>query len=241
MSFSASQFANIALEASPSFLFNNLSSGPQSFAYIHFDDVCVLPNGLVDGTQQLKQQVLSFPEGGLTQVSWAQLARGSTGAFCVVTSRTWVAFFAVDARTGKLATAPFFRRQLGELGAATLGDRPAEAHFLRGIASLHASDIVLVGTSWGDVIGFHVGAGEMAAVRHAYTLRGAHSAPIVCIAATDECVAGVGCGWSRQLPGPCALAPRVLSCHRALTRNPPPTHTYTHVLPLCPKQPCGHV
>jgi hypothetical protein len=48
MSFSASQFANIALEASPSFLFNNLSSGPQSFAYIHFDDVCVLPNGLVD-------------------------------------------------------------------------------------------------------------------------------------------------------------------------------------------------
>jgi hypothetical protein len=71
-----------------------------------------------------------------------------------------------------------------------LGARRAEDHFFRGSAGLAQQNLLLVGTSWGDVLAWRV---EGAVLSLAQVLSGGHSAAITCIAADDRCVCAARC------------------------------------------------
>lgn len=184
---------HVALTVTPSFAFGNLTACAHSVAFAHKDAVYALGSSALDGrgAASLKRVALK-DEGGasVTSCAWVQLSRSGRASLAVA-SRDAVTVFAPNGAYSSFA--PHAHCALADVPA--LAGRPPGVHFLRGLAVLPEHGLLLVGTSWGDVVVLRVGgggggAGAPAALTQAAVLSGAHSAAISAIAADDRCVEG---------------------------------------------------
>lgn len=214
----ASTPSSFKLDTTPSMLWGNLSACPRTgvLAFAHVNAAVVCGSTLEAAT--------SSSDG--TGRTWRLPPPPSVGAALrapsPVVQAAWVDFAAVgpllavcthaDVSLYAGVTAPGWRPRpaawvctlaaLPEKDAPPGGAATLEAHFFRGVASLPARNVLLVGTSWGDVLAWHVeGDGASIRMRPCGALRGAHQAPITSIAADNECVCA-GRGWGA--PHPCA-------------------------------------
>ena len=175
----------------PSLMFGNLAACAQALAYAHKDTVHVVNASALDGRAPPTLRAVTPKEVGaaVTHVSWVQLARSSR-PLLAVTSREAVTVFAPNSAFTVFQLA--FHSPLVDIPA--LGGRPAGVHFLRGVASIPEHGLLLVGTSWGDVLVLRaasaadLGEGATSPLIPAAILTGAHAAAITSIAADERCV-----------------------------------------------------
>jgi hypothetical protein len=197
--------SSFKLDASPSMLWGNLSSCPRSgmlaFAHVNSAIVCASTQEAATSSSDASGRTWRLPPAPalgsalrtpspVAQVAWVDLA--AAGPLLAVCTHAEVSLF-----TG--GDAPEWRPRAAAwacaLATLPAGDAPpggAEAlaaHFFRGAAALPARNLLLVGTSWGDALAWHVQRdGATLSVKPCGALRGAHTAPITSIAADNECV-----------------------------------------------------
>ena len=193
MAYSASRKILLRIDKSPTYIWNNLASSGESLAWAHNDSVVVLRGAAWDARTEssaatLECLIASKSGAHVTSLAWVPLARGAH-----VLAATTHEEFVVFSSTGNSIV---LSTSVRALPADILRERAPAEHFFRGIAALRAFDVILVGTSWGDVLAWCInsvgailigglsGGGSNAQV--ASVLRGAHTAPIVAITTDDK-------------------------------------------------------
>jgi len=168
----------------PSYCLNNLSSCALSLAYIHRTGVFLLSATALNGAADSKLEELSFPAGMddriLSQCAWLNFSSHSRPLLAVSTHTEVLLYTTGSQRL--TSEAPFWRAQLSKLDSKILGGRSAASHFLRGLGAI--SNVVLVGTSWGCVLGWTVGNSSAPSPTKppSIILEGVGSSSITCIA-----------------------------------------------------------
>ncbi len=187
MAYAESRTFTLKVDASPSFFFNNLAASPDARAWAHHGEVAVVRPAAwearsdADGAAD-ERLVASRGGAAVTSLAWvAEPGRGGAGA--ALLAATTREEFVLFARGGG---APALSVALKALPAALLGGRAPASHFFRGVAGARAAGLVLVGTSWGDILTWRVGAAVGGGAQVADVMKGAHAAAIVAIAADDE-------------------------------------------------------
>ena len=209
--YSATRFSSLKLDAGPTLLFSNLCANAEVIAFAHAGTVHALPHSaLADVGMRSASFKLPLGAGGEALAPPGALAPppspGSSALSAAPDSVTHVGVVALEAGRLLVACTPtafcaypcsdfsdqaarapraLYTRALADCGAAVLGARRAEDHFFRGSAGLAQQNLLLVGTSWGDVLAWRL---EGAVLSLAQVLSGGHSAAITCIAADDRCV-----------------------------------------------------
>ncbi len=214
--YSSARTSSVKLDATPSFLFSNLAANAACIAYAHAGTVHVLPtDAMADVSQRFPTFRLlepaptapaapaapaaapaaaaapadAPPAAAAVRVTSAAFAALDAGHFLVVTTPlSFFVFSCTDfAADQAYAPRPRFARHLAECGAGVLGGRRAEDHFFRGAAGCALRNVLLVGTSWGDVLAWRV---DGAVLTLAQVLAGGHGAAVSCIAADERCGKG---------------------------------------------------
>ena len=200
MAYSASRTMLLRIDKSPSYLWNNLASSGESLAWARNESVIVLRGAAWDARSDSSSatlECLTVSKNGaqVTSLAWVTLSRGTH--ILVATSHEE---FVVFSPTGHsiLMSIP-----IKSLSRDILRDRVPAEHFFRGLAMPRGGagglDVVLVGTSWGDVLAWRLNSGgdvrtgassaaaaAAADMQVACILKGAHTAPIVAIAADEK-------------------------------------------------------
>ena len=240
--YSATRFSSLKLDAGPSLLFSNLCANAEVIAFAHAGTVHALadvgrrsasfklplgaggealaPPGALAPPPSPGSSALSAAPDSVTHVGVVALEAGRLLVACTPTA--FCAYPCSDF-SEQAARAPraLYTRALADCGAAVLGARRAEDHFFRGSAGLAQQNLLLVGTSWGDVLAWRL---EGAVLSLAQVLSGGHSAAITCIAADDRCVCCARA--ARRAPGPALPALTLLLTLLSLPPYPPACHTW---------------
>ena len=212
MSYSSTRVSALLLDTTPSMQWNNLSACSRTgyLAFAHREATIVAGSALEAQTSSTDHPARSWrlpppppvgaatlqppPPGGaatVSQAAWLALQQG--GALLAVATHGALSLYAGSAVGGSSGSArAAWTLALTDLDECRAGGAraPAEAHFFRGLAAVPDHNLLLVGTSWGDVLVWHVERKEGGAlwVNACGALRGAHSVAITSIAADNECV-----------------------------------------------------
>jgi hypothetical protein len=197
MAYSASRTMLLRIDKSPSYLWNNLASSGESLAWARNETVIVLRGAAWDARSDSSSatlECLTVSKNGahVTSLAWVTLTRGTH-----LLTATSHEEFVVFSPTGHsiIMSIP-----IKSLSTDILRDRLPAEHFFRGIAMVRGGasggglDVVLVGTSWGDVLAWRLNSvgtattttATAADMQVACILKGAHTAPIVAITADEK-------------------------------------------------------
>jgi len=186
--------ASVKLLVTPSFLPNNLAASPDGLAFAHLDEVAVFRASAWDARGDaagapLERLPPSRAGVAVTSLAWAP-APGAQAPLLAVTTHEELLVYKAPAAGAAFVQQPALSAALADLPAALLGARAPAAHFFRGLAPLPAAALLLVGTSWGDVLAWSTRAtpGVAAPPVDGLALRGAHACAISAIAADERCV-----------------------------------------------------